>query len=213
MKNLILIIVLIIAFTGCKKKDDNNSNLGALDIPVATEASHIHADKFTANWEASADAIDYQIDVATDRYFSNIFVSKENLTGPVIVDGLSASIRYFYRVRAVNGSRVSDNSNTIDVFTPPEPPKVKAATQITSNSFTANWNWSPMVSTYILYISTAPLPGNEQSILPNYNGIEVTQNLHSVTGLSSHTNYYYALKAKNGNAISDLSNMIACTTK
>lgn len=211
MKNLLLFLSMIIILFGCQKKQDTFS--GIPDIPTATAATNISNTGFTANWLLSENATDYEVDVATDNGFTNIISMKKMVSGPVNIEGPSCNIKYYYRVRAaVNGSNLSSSSNVISVFTLPDPPVATPATHIHAHEFQVNWNWSAGITSYLLYVSTETFPSSAQNILPNYNGITVTSNTHKVIGLNSATKYYYVLKARNGNYISEMSNVISCTT-
>lgn len=99
----------------------------ALNAPVATAATNITSNSFTANWNTVPGANSYRIDVSTDIAFANILetyddwgVSGQSLT---INLNVSPSTTYYYRVRAVSDTQTSSNSNVIQVttlcFTPP----------------------------------------------------------------------------------------------
>ncbi len=119
--------------------------------PVASEATNISTNSFTANWNASGQGIGYLIDVfrlnGTDTIYVDGFRSKS--VGKVVnydVTGLDAAADYFYRIRTTNGSLASVNSNVVGVTTNPFTmdmfkPRTTEATNISSSSFTANWAW------------------------------------------------------------------------
>ncbi|MFN8134350.1 MAG: fibronectin type III domain-containing protein [Bacteroidales bacterium] len=89
--------------------------------PVALSATQVTSNSFTANWNASAAAAGYQLDVATDNGFLNFVPGFNNLyvnnvtTYPV--NGLAVKTPYFYRVRAYNNNAESENSNIISLNT------------------------------------------------------------------------------------------------
>ena len=89
--------------------------------PVALSATQVTSNSFTANWNASAAATGYQLDVATDNGFMNFVPGFNNLdvnnvtTYPV--NGLAVKTPYFYRVRAYNNNAESENSNIISLNT------------------------------------------------------------------------------------------------
>ena len=88
--------------------------------PIASAATDVGSDHFTANWSTQPPAVGYQLDVATDAAFTSFvsgFQAKDvgNVTS-FAVTGLSQTTTYYYRVRAV-GSGTSLNSNTIAVTT------------------------------------------------------------------------------------------------
>ena len=89
--------------------------------PVATAASNLTSGSFSANWNASAGATAYQLDVATDVAFASPVSGYNNLdvnnATTYAVSGLTYSTPYYYRVRANAGTSVSDNSNVISLST------------------------------------------------------------------------------------------------
>ena len=96
--------------------------------PVAIAASVVLYNGFTANWNVSALASFYMLDVSTNSSFSS-FVSGYNrkLVGNVTsfaVTGLTADVTYYYRVRAINISGTSTASNTITQKTLSSPPTI-----------------------------------------------------------------------------------------
>ncbi len=98
----------------------NYSSGSAPSAPTATSATGITTSGFTANWNTSATATSYRLDVATDNNFTAILGSYNDLTVASTsqsVTGLYSSTDYYYRVRAVNGYGTSSNSNTISVTT------------------------------------------------------------------------------------------------
>lgn len=95
---------------------------GVPDAPKATAATKTEGDTsgaFTATWDGVKDATGYQLDVATDRKFTNILSDYNNkgvgnITS-VKVEGsnIYPNTTYYYRVRAVNSSGQSLSSNRI----------------------------------------------------------------------------------------------------
>ena len=208
MRNLLIVSIVILLYA-CSQTNDPTP----LQAPVAIEASDITNEWFTANWNSSPGANDYELDVATDAAFAAIIKSIKNLGGPTLVDNLNGNTEYFYRVRAtLNGGNASGNSNSISVFTLPDAPIAIDATDITSNSFKANWNAVPGITTYLLYVSLNNFPVDPPNNLPGYDGKEVTGTSHDVTGLNKGTIYYYVVKAKNGARVSSISNSIEVLT-
>jgi hypothetical protein len=183
------------------------------EVPVATAASDIMNESFTANWINSPSANDYELDVATDMGFSTIVNNQMNLGGSTNVDNLNSNTEYFYRVRATfNGENASDNSNVISVFTLPDAPVAIDGTNISNSGFTANWNLVPGITNYLLYVSLENFPNIPPNNLPGYDGKEVTGNSDVVTGLDSGTIYYFVVKAKSDERTSEFSNSIMVQT-
>jgi hypothetical protein len=209
MKKLIA-LSLIISIYSCSSDPEPVNPPAA---PVATAATDITHEQFTANWNSSAGANDYELDVATDNAFANIVDSEKNLAGSTFVSSLNSNSEYFYRVRAtINGANASGNSNTISVTTMPEAPLALAATDHTSSGFAANWQAVSGITNYLLYVSKDNFPANPANNVAGYDGKEVTGISHAVTGLDAGTIYYYVLKAKSATGESVESNSILTET-
>ncbi|HET6226168.1 MAG TPA: FISUMP domain-containing protein [Bacteroidia bacterium] len=92
---------------------------GAFSAYAASNSTII---SFDANWDASAGATGYYIDVSTSSSFSSFVTGYSNLsTGNVtsysVNTNLSCGTTYYYRVRATNACGTSANSNTITAST------------------------------------------------------------------------------------------------
>lgn len=83
---------------------------------LATAATDILGNSFTANWNLVPGATDYRIDVATNATFASILPAYNNLSvgnvNTFSVTGLSSLTAYYYRIRAI-GASCAVNSNTI----------------------------------------------------------------------------------------------------
>ena len=209
MKYVILLSIIIL-FATCKEDDDPQP----LPAPVATDASEVTNSSFTANWNAVSGANDYELDVATDNAFSNMVKSLKNLApSSTNIDGLEDNTEYYYRVRAtVNGANASGNSNTISVITSPDAPVATAATNISSDGFTANWEAVDALTDYVLYVSLDNIPADPPTFIPGYDGLPINGTSHTLTGLSSGTIYYYAVRANADARVSEMSNSIEVET-
>jgi parallel beta-helix repeat protein len=110
----------------CQFNQDNTiCDIGACYFdqrPVFTlDATEITSETFVANWEAAFDATSYQLDIATDPYFSQ-FVAGYNgkEVGNVVsylVSALDPLSSYYYRIRANYYFGRSGNSNVTAVAT------------------------------------------------------------------------------------------------
>ncbi len=127
--------------------------------PVATAATNAGCTAFTANWNASANATDYYLDVSTSAVFASFVAGYNNLDVNNVttynVTGLAALTTYYYRVRAGNscGTSISSNVITTGTVVPPAP-VATAGTGATCTSINANWNASFGATSYRLDVST-----------------------------------------------------------
>ncbi len=183
--------------------------------PVATNATGITQTSFTANWNASVGgATGYIIDVATDAGFINYLTGFENKivynVTSYLINNVTAGTLYYYRVRAYNSLGTSDNSNTITSLTIPSNPVATAAANITSTSFSANWNAVISANRYYLDIAT---DAGFVNMLIGYNNRDVANvTTFSVTGVSKNTPYYYRVRSNNATGTSGSSNTISMST-
>ncbi len=182
------------------------------DAPVAADASDITEISFTGNWNASAGAETYHLDVAVASDFS-LFVTGYNgyavgdKTSQLIV-GLEPGMTYYYRVRAVNAGGTSESSGTVTVMTVPAAPVVTSPSNITENSFTATWNASEGAETYRLDVSMVI---GFSSYVTGYENISVSETSYNVTGLTGGS-YYYRVRAVNTGGTGKNSTVMAART-
>ncbi|MFV9552311.1 endo-1,4-beta-xylanase [Algibacter sp. PT7-4] len=88
-------------------------------------------------------------------------------------------------------------------------PFASMASNITDNSFQANWVLVSEAESYLLDVSTN---SDFSVMLTGYNALIVQDNTVTVTGLSTASNYYYRVRAKKGTEITNNSNVITVTT-
>ena len=101
-------------------------------------------------------------------------------------------------------------SYSFGVPTIPDAPLAISATNITHESFTANWNASNGASAYFIDVS---LSSDFSSFVTGYENLNVGNVTYiSITGLNSNTDYYYRVRANNSAGTSENSNTISLTT-
>ena len=179
--------------------------------PNVNQVTTISNNSFTATWDLSPGATSYRIDVSTNNTFASYVSGFQNTVvsgSSILVTGLSGNTTYFYRVRAVNASGTSTNSNTVSTTTYTIPAVALAATNIMTNEFTANWSSVAGATHYLLEVS---LSSNFYPSLYQYNGISVT-GTSKVIVASPNTTYYYRLRAVNPTGPSANSNTISVIT-
>jgi hypothetical protein len=181
--------------------------------PKALDATNVVSGGFNANWEATAGADSYELQVAsTLPDYQTIKVSGAN-TATFKVSGLpteSAFQRienYFYRVRLITKDGIaSEYSNLITVKTVPAAPVATNATNLKETSFSANWNEVRGADSYIL--ETA----EDKDFTLGLVSREVKGTTSSIINLKEGKTYFYRLKAKNTSGESGYSNVIEAST-
>ncbi|MEW6653651.1 MAG: fibronectin type III domain-containing protein, partial [Bacteroidota bacterium] len=182
--------------------------------PISAASTSITQTGFNANWSAVTGAALYFIDVSTEKDFSTYVTGYQNKntgTNTISVTGLTASIKYFFRLRAQNTSGTSGNSIIDSVTTLPNPPGApvaSAGTAISSSSFTANWSDVPEATTNFITVSEDS--NFASNTISNLEVGDVTS--YTVSGLTPATDYYYVIKAGNAGGTSANSNVISVST-
>jgi phosphodiesterase/alkaline phosphatase D-like protein len=185
--------------------------------PVALVATSGSQTGFTANWNSSATATGYRLDISTSNTFSTFLPGYNNLDVSNVqtypVTGLTANTTYYYRVRAYNSTGPSVSSNVITAPTlpvPPSPPVADIASTYTQTSFAANWASSATATGYRLDVSTSI---TFSTFITGYNDLNVGNvTSYSVIGLTANTTYYYRVRAYNSGGTSLSSNVITAVT-
>ncbi len=177
-------------------------------VPHALPATHMITNAFTANWISAEGATNYLLYAATDIGFNNPLPGYNPLgvgiTTSYSVTGLTAGTDYFYRLKAQNAGGTTTNSHTISVWTVPREPDALAATDVTEDSFYANWVASPGATNYFLDVSKTNTFSN--FIIGNLRvGTALTWH---VGNLSLGHTYYYRIRASNAGGTSANSDTI-----
>ncbi len=173
--------------------------------PIAASATNITSTSFTANWGAVSGASNYRIDVSTNSAFTNFVAGYNGLTVTTNfkdINDLTAGAIYYYRVRSTNASGTSSNSNVVSIQLPPSSPVAISATDLSTNSFRANWNGATGATGYLLQIS------ENNSFSPikfSYNTTSLSQ---TISGLTPGAIYYYRVTTLGANGNSEYSNVI-----
>ena len=145
-----------------------------LDAPVAVDAVSVAPTSFTASWESVKGVHQYQVDVCLAPSvvpFTTLTVKEAT---SVEVTGLQPSTEYMYAVRAIDGDRVSPNSNMVHVTTLPPTfdmgvVEVLPATSVYGDNFTAAWTPLEGAAGYLIDVFT------KQSVDPRYMSADFTK--------------------------------------
>jgi hypothetical protein len=168
--------------------------------PVASAATGVVSNGFTANWNSAIGATGYRLDVSTTDTFSGFVGGYNNLeVGNVLsqdATGLTTGETYFYRVRGYNGAGTSGNSGAIAVTLLPANPCVTLANANFEGGFglagggyiANNWTeWETYPGVTIGYDETAIVHGGGHSQRIRVGGTNATsggvyQRLPAVAG-------------------------------
>ncbi len=171
-----------------------------LGIPVSGPASGIGETGFTANWNLSAGATGYHIDVATDAGFVTMVSGYNNKDAGNVttlnITGLTPKTTYYYRVRTNNEMGTSVNSNTVNVSTLLHIPNVPTGLSASSCNDLVTLTWSAITETdfrtYRIYggLTDNPVAGIDSTS----DGI-VSASTKTITGLIHGQTYFFRVKA------------------
>ncbi len=137
-------------------------------------------------------------------------------SGPITISNLSPGTAYYFKVYEYNGSGSTTNynlnnaiGNPASIITVPSPPVSAAATQITTNSFVANWAAATGATGYFVDVST----DNFSTFVPSYNNNAAGNSTTvSINGLLPGTTYQYRIRAANSSGNSVSSNVVSAIT-
>lgn len=121
--------------------------------PKANQPSLASSTYFYATWGKVTGATGYLLDVYTKDGNTKNYLLKDDevTTTSKKIEGLEEGKTYYYAVRAKKGEYISDYSNEIEVvevISSVDAPVALAATNVTANGFTANWEAVNKVTKY-----------------------------------------------------------------
>src|SRR3990172_2182845 len=193
---------------------DNDAPLPPTDL-TAVDTPNDDGGSITLNWtpSASPDVIEQRIYRSTTSGgpYSLIATGFNNILNSYVDVGLNNGTRYYYVVRAFDGTNESANSNEasaipLDNNVPNAPTNLTAADTPNGQggSITLNWtvSTSPDVAQQRLYrslISVCPY-----SLIQTF--LDNSTNTYVDTGLTNNTTYYYVVRAYDGTQESPNSN-------
>jgi len=159
---------------------------------IANNATNITTTSFTANWDSVNKATGYKLYL--DGSETPIVLG--NVTSYDFTD-LTGGTSHNYYIKAVNNAGESSNSNTISLILNPLAPTANSAINITTTSFTANWETVTGATSYTLFIDG----------VSSYTGTNLTYNKTGLSSASSHSYYVIATNASGNSANSNTINL------
>lgn len=172
--------------------------------PTGLQATSVTANSFTASWNASQSATSYRVQRSTDGASTWIDLGTTSATS-MNITGLSGS-DHWVRVNASNNKGSSAYSSAVyvrlsDVVTVPSTPTGLSSSNVTSSSFTANWNNVDGATSYDLQLWSDAArawqnAGSSSTNSKNLTGLTVQDQWVRVratnsAGSSSYSNYIY----------------------
>lgn len=201
----IIVPLVYILVAGCELQETNFIK----PVPIALEALDVQSTSFIATWKPVLGSSIYVVDIATDPQFASIvpgYQSRETEGVTLPVTGLAAEVTYYYRVRAQKNNTLSGNSNTIQVTTAAlTSPVALPGTDVKVFQFTANWTAIEDAASYLVEVATDP---DFNTILPDYNSVEVVGTSLDLKGLDYRDTHYFRVKAKRLEKTSGYSNVM-----
>ncbi len=165
------------------------------------------------NWDEATAAVGYELELSTNNTFTSLvsgfnpLVINSGSTISTTLSGLSESTNYYVRMRSKNKIDVySDYSISETFLTRTATPNGLPATDITANSFIANWSDVNGATDYVLEVSSDNFASTVFSDKTSTTSADVT-------GLTGNTQYLYRVRAENSTGSSPYSNQVLVTTE
>jgi fibronectin type 3 domain-containing protein len=181
----------------------------SLSAPTDLTATAVSSSEIDLSWDEVNNATSYYVYRSTSSTgtYSKIGTATDNSYDST---GLSASTKYYYKVKAVNSSYTSEYSSYAYATTKSSA-SVSAPTGLTAKAVSRSeidlsWDEVDNAASYQVYRAT--------SASGTYTRIGTAiDTSYDNTGLPENTRYYYKVKAVNGSYTSDYSSYAYATTK
>jgi phosphodiesterase/alkaline phosphatase D-like protein len=164
--------------------------------PTLKPATFIKINGFIGNWNAIGGSTSYTVEISQQSNFSTI-LHTATVGGSSVsyqFTGLQSATRYYWRVKRSTSTGDSPFSASQSVLTLLPAPRIKAATNRTDASFTANWAKVDSAASYFMQIATDSLYAN---IIASRSTADTSI---QITGLQSASRYFYRVRSVNYNS-------------
>ncbi|MBD5232613.1 MAG: M6 family metalloprotease domain-containing protein [Bacteroidales bacterium] len=179
---------------------DASAKLATPKVASATEISPV---SFVANWEAVEGADSYVIDVFTSTRVGSSIVRTylpdyrvKVVEGATLLEvtGLEPATTYYYSVRAMGGSHISEYSNDAMVTTGDKDfrffaPETDAPADVFGTSFTANWKALEGATSYFVTVYEVS-EGETETYTNDFSGETVTPYGWTASAACAISNFY-----------------------
>ncbi len=201
--------------TGASPTSSEISVLTKPDAPIINSIanSDITQSTIDISWSASSGIVDQYLidlsttDVSTDTTLvSGYPVAIASSSTSTTLSSLDSGTDYWVVIRAVNESGESENSNVVTALTLSAAPVPLDGSDVTDNSFTANWESVSTADAYYLEVSS------DDFVSLDYEDT-LTALSSNITGLESGVNYEYRVSSINATGTSPASSEILVLTK
>lgn len=169
-------------------------------VATALPAIDVTTTSFRAKWSSVANALGYRLDVSTDNFVTRVdgYDDLSISTTEKLVTGLNSGATYQVRVRTVNNTGVSGNSNTVSVTLLPAAPALPSISQITTSSAVLTWLGINGATSYRLDVSTDQFA----TFVQGFENLAVNGVTKTIIGLQSGTSYSFRVRAENSTGVS-----------
>ncbi len=182
------------------------TDINDLAKPVLNAPTAITQSGFTLGWSVVEGATSYEVDISSNNFstlvsgYNPAVVSSTSLA----VINLTAGTTYQIRIRALESTYKSVNSDVVQQITVPPTPTALDPPQLDATSFDASWSASTGATKYELELSAGagtftPMAGYNPKIVTG-----ATDQL--ITGLTQNSIYKYRVRAVNAGGTSPNSN-------